>query len=162
MKLWDLGKRRPTSNISSSEQDEAMDRRLAQNCFNLSISENISRSFSRLRLFIFAFDSWESYRVHVGPTTKSQKRHKIIWQIGSQCHCISRKIPLLELNLRQYNSTGKDLLYNFCFGFWNKPLVWNNCCQIACICTDSYSKDLFQDGKLFATNHWHPHCTIAW
>lgn len=82
-----------------------------------SVFENISRSFSGLNLFIFAFHSRESYRAHVGPSTESQKHHKIVWQTGSQSHCISRKIPLLELNLRRYNNAGQDFTLLFLLWF---------------------------------------------
>lgn len=160
MKLWDLGKRRSTSNTSSSwysskEWEWGDGQKIGPKLFQ-SVSENVSRSFCRLNLFIFDFHSWELAQV------QNHRSIRVIWQIGSRCHCISKKIPSLELNLKQYNNIGEDLLYHFCFGFWNKPLVWNNCCQTACICTDSYYMDPFQDGKQFATNRSCLHCTMTW
>lgn len=108
-----------------------MDRRLAQNSLNMFLKTSLEAFSGSICLFL----PLTPRVLQTVTSTASQKHHKIMWQIGRQCHCISRKTPLLELNLRQDNNIGKDLLYNFCFGFWNKPLVWNNCCQIACICT---------------------------
>lgn len=62
-----------------------------------------------------------------------------------------QKNTFARTKFKQYNNIGKDLLCNFCFGFWNKPLVWNNCCQIACICTDSYCKNLRMESYLLQT-----------
>lgn len=73
-----------------------------------------------------------------------QKNHTEIWQTGTHCDCISKKIPLLELNLRQHNNVERIYSIISALGFLNKPLVWNNCCQIACICTESYCKDPFR------------------
>lgn len=161
---WSLEKRTSNSTLSSSwyswKERAWSNRQKAQNCFDLCLKMSLEASPGSICLFL-PFNSWESHRPHVGSRMEPQKNHTEIWQTGSHCDCISKKIPLLELNLRQHNNVERIYSIISALGFWNKPLVWNNCCQIACICTESYCKDLFQDWKLFATICSRLHCTMT-
>lgn len=96
------------------------------------VSENLCRSSSRLNLFIFAFDSQDLTDCHKHSITKASQNNMTNMQAVSSHQ---QKNTFARTKFKQYNNIGKDLHYNFSFGFWNKPLVWNNCCQIACICT---------------------------